>query len=184
LCKWICFSGWNLSAETGYIKARNVRMNYCRLVMIPNSVIPLSRLYKQHWVGIVDWTCTMLTLCGFKESVFWDIMPYNLLKVNLCFRVTCYLHPEGWKINPLLAASFTQVTCSPESCIDFQRTSWHYIPEDRTPHTFAVRTSWEAFICEILAFHRSQIKQWQFWSVKKKSKWHGLFNTAWFPGTP
>jgi hypothetical protein len=90
---------WYLSAETGYIKATNVRMNCSRLVMIPNSVIPLSHLYKQHWIGFVNWTRTCLLCVTSKSSVFWDIMPYNLLKVDLCFRVTCYLHLQGWKIN-------------------------------------------------------------------------------------
>jgi hypothetical protein len=37
----------------------------------------------------------VLTAVVMKSSVFWDITPYNPLKVNRCFRGTCGLHFQG-----------------------------------------------------------------------------------------
>jgi hypothetical protein len=33
-----------------------------------------------------------------KSSIFWDITPCSLLKVNRCFRETCFLHLQGRRI--------------------------------------------------------------------------------------
>lgn len=33
-----------------------------------------------------------------KSSIFWDIMPYSLLKLNQCRRGTCRLHFRGQRI--------------------------------------------------------------------------------------
>jgi hypothetical protein len=42
-----------------------------------------------------------------KSSIFWGVMPYSAVKVN-------------W--------------CSSKMLVDFQWTTWYYIPEDRTLH--------------------------------------------------
>jgi hypothetical protein len=33
------------------------------------------------------------------SSIFWDMMPCSLLKVNWSFRGTCHLHLQGWRIS-------------------------------------------------------------------------------------
>jgi hypothetical protein len=85
------------------------------------------------------------------SSIFWDIMACSPLKVNGLFRGTCRLHLQGrrisgarnqressWQPEALgLAYSSTlkmEATFSCEKSVDFQRTTRHYIPEDRTLH--------------------------------------------------
>jgi hypothetical protein len=43
-----------------------------------------------------------------------------------------------------------EVTCSSETSVDFQRTKWHYIPEDRTLNKHHVRTSDPILIIQLL----------------------------------
>jgi hypothetical protein len=80
-----------------------------------------SRLYH---IGL-----KVLTPVVTKISVFWDIPPCSALKVNrLCLSyaftlVSCWAYSSAIKI---------EVTCSSETSADFQRTTWRYIPEDRT----------------------------------------------------
>jgi hypothetical protein len=82
-----------------------------------------------------------------KSSVFWDITPCSPLKVNWRFGGTCRLHLQGRRVSQvrnLLVACFlawlilrpwrwgSHVT--PETSVDFQRTTQRYIPEDLTLH--------------------------------------------------
>jgi hypothetical protein len=96
-----------------------------------------------------------------KNSVFWEITPCSPLKVNQHLGRTCRLHLQGrrlskarnWheasrmKIKRFVANSaifFTLVsylaysstikieTCYSETSVDLQRTTWSYIPEDKT----------------------------------------------------
>jgi hypothetical protein len=69
-----------------------------------------------------------------KSSVFWDIRPCSPLKVNRRSRGTCHFHLH---VKFLLGFSSTlrmEATCSSETSVDSQRTTWRYIPEDRTLH--------------------------------------------------
>jgi hypothetical protein len=86
----------------------------------------------------------------YEEPIFWDITPCNPLKVNRQFGGTCHLRLQGRRINQLwallatclilvscLAYSSTlkmEATCSSEKSIWLQRTTWHYIPQDRSLH--------------------------------------------------
>jgi hypothetical protein len=87
-----------------------------------------------------------------KSTTFWDITPCSPLKVNRHFGGTCRLHHQGRRISQTrnqlcLPPAFTLVsclaytltlkmeaTCSLETSVDFQRTTWCYIPEDSTLH--------------------------------------------------
>jgi hypothetical protein len=64
-----------------------------------------------------------------KNSIFWDVTPCSLSKVN------CLL-PASLLISCLVyfSALKTEVTWSSEMSVDFQRATWHYTPEDRTLH--------------------------------------------------
>jgi hypothetical protein len=68
----------------------------------------------------------VLTVVGVKSSIFWDIMPYNLFKVNQYFRRTYCLHfcllcnTEDWSSVFLWNIGW------------LWKTTWRYIPEDRT----------------------------------------------------
>jgi hypothetical protein len=88
-----------------------------------------------------------------KSSIFWDIMPCIPLKINRRFGETCRLHlqgrrkasgkqsqaglwlclPPAFKLISCLANSSTlktEATCFSGPSVDFQRTTWHCIPED------------------------------------------------------
>jgi hypothetical protein len=98
-----------------------------------------------------------------KSSVFWDIMPCTLLKVNWHFGGTCCLHLQGQRISQasnqqergskeqvaLLAACFMLVTClvysltlkmeatcSSKMSAEVQWNTQHYITEERTLQKF------------------------------------------------
>jgi hypothetical protein len=85
----------------------------------------------------------ILTVVLMNNSVFWDITLCSLLKIS-CFRGTFLLHLQGQR-RALLASYFMLLSClaysltlmmeekrSPERFVDFQWTTWHYIPEGRT----------------------------------------------------
>jgi hypothetical protein len=83
-----------------------------------------------------------------KSTIFQDITLCSLLKVNRHFRRTCRPHLNGrrirgarnqngrrWQAEPCSAYSSTlkmEAICFSETSVDFQRTTWHYIPEDST----------------------------------------------------
>jgi hypothetical protein len=88
----------------------------------------------------------LLTVVVMKSTVFWDIMPCSPLKVNQRFRGAYHLHLQGRRISrarnqwqallvSCVAYSSTlkmEVICFPKTSVDFQWTTWHYIPEDST----------------------------------------------------
>jgi hypothetical protein len=88
-----------------------------------------------------------------KRTIFWDIMPYSPLKVNWHSGGSCRLHIQGqiswaryqWECRYqamppafVLASSLAHSTMkmeairSSKTSVDFQRTTWSCIPEDRT----------------------------------------------------
>jgi hypothetical protein len=108
-----------------------------------------------------------------KSSVFWDIMPCSLLKVNyileenvtfifrICLLAACFM------LIACLAYSSTlkmEATCSSKTLVDSQWTTWHYIPEDRTLHNHPVRTSSPT---AALLLHQSSCQSWIIVSVSK-----------------
>jgi hypothetical protein len=73
------------------------------------------------------------------SSVFWDMTLWSLLKVIQCFRGTCHLHLQGWRISQArrqhesrCVAYFStlkmEATCSSEMLVVFQQAMWCYIP--------------------------------------------------------
>jgi hypothetical protein len=89
----------------------------------------------------------VLTVVVMKSSILWDITSSILLKVDRCFRVTCCRHRQGQRISQArslprafmvvscLAYSLTlkmEAICYSDTLVNFQRTTQHYIPEDRT----------------------------------------------------
>jgi hypothetical protein len=82
-----------------------------------------------------------------KSDIFWDITPCSPLKVNRRFWGTYRLHLQGRRIIRARNQHETDVQaeaiCSSETSVDFQRTIWHYIPEDSTLHN---RTSSFRFV--------------------------------------
>jgi hypothetical protein len=94
-------------------------------------------------------SCTgfeVLRVMVMKNSVFLDITPSSMLKVNWHFGGICDLHHQGWTISQarnqheaLLATCFMLVlawlrmeaTCSSKMSVGFQWITWRYIPEDR-----------------------------------------------------
>jgi hypothetical protein len=76
-----------------------------------------------------------------KGSIFWDVKPCNPLKVNRRFggNMACPSSRSKNKRNkkPVwkqVATLKVETACSSETSVDFQRTTWRYIPEDRTIH--------------------------------------------------
>jgi hypothetical protein len=91
-----------------------------------------------------------------KSIIFWDTMPCSPLKFNHFWGTNC-LHLQGLRISPAryhheskweaeppgftivscLAYSSTlkmEAICSSETWVYFQRTTWHYVPDDSTHH--------------------------------------------------
>jgi hypothetical protein len=68
-----------------------------------------------------------------KTSVVWDITPCNLLKVSQVLLAT-YFMLVSW-----LAYSLTlkmEGTCSSKMLVNFQQTTWCYIPEGISVYIF------------------------------------------------
>jgi hypothetical protein len=96
--------------------------------------------------------------------IFWNIMPCSPLEVNRHFGgIYCLqLHSQRisqarsqcerrWEIgfmlvscSPYSAILKMEAMCSSEMSVDFQQTTWHYIPEDSTLHNDC---------CENFRFH-------------------------------
>jgi hypothetical protein len=92
----------------------------------------------------------VLTAVVMKSSVFWDITPCNPLSVNRRFGGTYRLHLQGRRISQassachLLSSWFLawlilrpwrwRRHAPPKRQLDFQLSTWRYIPEDRTVH--------------------------------------------------
>jgi hypothetical protein len=74
-------------------------------------------------------TC-VLTAVVAKSTIFWDITPYNPLKVNR--RFGCLL-PTLCSFSCLAYSSILKMEayCSKEMSVDFQRITQRYIPVDR-----------------------------------------------------
>jgi hypothetical protein len=71
----------------------------------------------------------VFTAVVMKRSVFWGITPCSPLKVKEALLSTCF-HATF-----LLGYSSTlkiEAICWSETFSDFQRTTWRYIPEDRS----------------------------------------------------
>jgi hypothetical protein len=78
----------------------------------------------------------VLTAVIMKSSIFWDIIPHSLLKVNQHVRETFYpCFAACFMLVSCLAYSSTlemEATCSYEMLIDFQLTTQCYVLEDTT----------------------------------------------------
>jgi hypothetical protein len=80
-----------------------------------------------------------------KSSNFQDIMPCSLVKVNWCFSGTHCLHLQSWRGSQArkhhqqtaIRASFLLdlLFNSEDGGNMFHPITWHYIQEDRTPHS-------------------------------------------------
>jgi hypothetical protein len=96
-------------------------------------------LFSWHW----SWS-EVLAAVVMKRPLFWDITLCSTLSVNRRFRGTCRLHLQGRRVIQVglwLPPAFMLVSCfdysttlkmeatrSPETSVEFQRTTRHYIP--------------------------------------------------------
>jgi hypothetical protein len=134
------------------------------------------------------------TLAILKSFVFWDIMSHSPLKVNPCFGGKCHLHYQGRRISKARnqcesrwqAELKVEATCSPETSVDFQWTTWCYIPEDRTlrnhrcenVHTGGASCQSKCERCEVFRF--SCIKGVRFNSVSGNTiLWYKYYSSIW-----
>jgi hypothetical protein len=74
-----------------------------------------------------------------KSTAFSVTMTCSPLKVNRRFGGTSRLNLHGWRKSRTRnqhgeESKQMETNCSPETSVHFQRTTWHYIPEDRTLH--------------------------------------------------
>jgi hypothetical protein len=76
-----------------------------------------------------------------ERTIFWDITPCSLLKVNRCFGGPYRLYLQGRSLPPAFilvsCSTYTstlkiEAICSNETSVEFQRTTRRYIPEDST----------------------------------------------------
>jgi hypothetical protein len=59
----------------------------------------LNQNYFQHKQEFYEVGFAVLTAVVMNSSIFWDITPCRLLKVNRHFRGTCHLHLQGRRIS-------------------------------------------------------------------------------------
>jgi hypothetical protein len=114
----------------------------------------------------------------YEEFCILGITPCNPLKVNGRFGGSYRLHLQGRGISQtsnLLATCFTLVSCftysstlkmdaarSSETSVNFERTTWRYIPDDRTPTFWAPIIN--IFRCkQIYSENNFIIIFWIFW---------------------
>jgi hypothetical protein len=91
---------------------------------LPLTVLDPRGIY---WCDYTDFLrFEVLTAMTMQISIFFDITPYSPLKVNRRFGVTCLLHLQRRRIR--------QGRNQLEMSVDFQRTTWRYVSEDRTLH--------------------------------------------------
>jgi hypothetical protein len=64
-----------------------------------------------------------------KNSIWWDITPCNLFKINGFFGGTVASIFRVEELNKKFSTKM-EATSSSETSTDFQRTKWHYILED------------------------------------------------------
>jgi hypothetical protein len=116
-----------------------------------------------------------------KRSIFWDITPCNPLEVNRRFGEIYCLHFQRWRINRTRhqhESRWQEVSCSAyssilkmeaiyssETSIDFQRTTWRYIPEDSIVHNHRCENlksydyyssslfSWDSYFFRAYGYH-------------------------------
>jgi hypothetical protein len=102
-----------------------------------------------HTVG----TDTMEHSIKLKSTISWDRTLCSPLNVNRRFGGTYRLHLRGRRIG--LARNQRESRWQAETSVDFQRTTWRYIPEDSTLHNHH---------CENL---KSYIQHnWVLWELK------------------
>jgi hypothetical protein len=109
-------SQWNEENKSLYISCVPF---LCRKVVNKN---PITGIYMK--------SLNEKVRCRLKSTIFWDITPCSLLKVNPCFRGTCRLHLQGRKIKR--ARNQRESRSQAELC--FQWITRRYIPEDSTLH--------------------------------------------------
>jgi hypothetical protein len=90
----------------------------------------------------------VLTPVGMKISIFWDITPCSLLKVNRRYGETSPPSSGSNKPSKIPPHSASQLLLrSSETSVHFHQTTRRYIPEDITLH---VNTLCELMRCEIV----------------------------------
>jgi hypothetical protein len=80
----------------------------------------------------------VLTAVVMKSTIFWDITPCCPLKVNRRFGGTYRLFSACFHAGSCSAYSSTlkmEAICSSETSVEFQPTTWRYIPEESTLRT-------------------------------------------------
>jgi hypothetical protein len=85
----------------------------------------------------------LIRLYYLENTIFWDITSCSLLKVSRHFIGTYLLHLQGWIINQARKQHESrsayyltlkmELICFSEMLVDFQWTTWRYIPEDSWP---------------------------------------------------
>jgi hypothetical protein len=116
-----------------------------------------------------------------KSFIFWAITLCSPLRVNSRFGGTCRLHRQGHRITHARnqseagskqssAYSLTlkmEATYSSETSDDFQWTTWHYIPEDKTLHNHCCKNLRSYKVTFVLFFFTLKI----LWHDRKSKSW-------------
>jgi hypothetical protein len=132
-----------------------------------------------------------------KSSIFWGLMLCSPSKVNQRSGRTCCLHLQGQRISQArnegeaacsvcyllhawLMALKMDVTCSSETSVNFQQTTWGYILEDRTLHNHHcenLKSYTPLNVCEGIWFQHDDILPHFSWQVHNLSNNH--FSDIW-----
>jgi hypothetical protein len=109
-----------------------------------------------------------------KCTIFWDITPCSLLKIDRRFGGGLCLPPDFTLVSCSVYSSTLKMeaTWSSEASVGFQRTSRHYIPEDRTLHNHRCENLKSYISSSVLPFMFSFLFQFRIYSWSCESYSH------------
>jgi hypothetical protein len=105
---------------------------------------------------------------GYKSAIFWDITPCSLLTFEGICRLHLLVEEQGEQETSVQAA-WRRYVRSTETSVDFQWTTWCYIPETRTLHiisSFVFKYNLFCFITIIRVFHFSKFAICTIWNSR------------------
>jgi hypothetical protein len=102
-----------------------------------------------------------------KRSLFRNITPHNHSEVARCFRVTCCLHIQGWRISKARKQN------------EVGRKQPAYVPEEITPHMhcYEIQKSYKQWIFVKLILCKQQGRFYGCGLWAESPQWHIVENT-------
>jgi hypothetical protein len=91
------------------------------MIQINKGIVAGNTMAATYQLNIHNVRFQVLTMVSMKFRVFWDVAPCTHIEVDRRFRGTAS-HHQG--------TLMMQAVCTSETSVNFNVTTWHYIPED------------------------------------------------------